>query len=230
MSSRAPVSDETTDRSRVYGAYRQIKDRILNNVYSPGFQALELELARDLGMSRTPVREALILLANEGLIEVIPRRGMRVVPLSQGDMQEIYQVLTALETMAVELTARRLPSDPDLTPMREALDDMDRALEADELEAWAEADERYHRSILDLCDNTRLATMAGAVMDQGRRARMITLRLRPKPWQSNIEHRAVFDAIRRGDPEAARETHYRHRLRASELIMAVLQQYRLSTL
>ncbi len=230
MSMGATSGEDTSEKSRVNAAYRQIKERILNNVYPPGFQSLEMDLARELGMSRTPVREALILLANEGLIEVIPRRGMRVVPLSQADMTEIYQVLTALETMAVELTARRLPSEEELAPMREALEDMDRALEADALEDWAEADERYHRSILELCNNERLATMAGTVMDQGRRARMITLRLRPKPWQSNIEHRAVYDAIRSGDSETARDVHHRHRLRASELITAVLSQYRLSTL
>lgn len=230
MKSRTPAVDEISERSRVSAAYSQIKNRILDNTYPPGFQALELEMAQQLGMSRTPVREALILLENEGLIEVLPRRGMRVVPLSQTDMREIYQVLTALESTAVELAARRKPSGQEMTPMQTALDDMDRALQGDDLEAWAEADERYHRSILDLCDNGRLSAMANTVRDQGHRARMITLRLRPKPWQSNIEHRAVFEAIRRGDAETARDTHYRHRIRASEVITAVLLEYRLATL
>ena len=215
---------------RAEWAYRQIKQRILDNEFPPGFQALEQELAARLGVSRTPVREALVRLANEGLVEVLPRRGMRVVPLSPTDMKEIYEVLTCLETMAAELLARRgLPAEQ-LDPMADALDAMDRALEADNLEAWATADERYHRLLIELCGNRRLATMAGTVRDQVHRARLISLRLREKPWQSNVEHRSVLDAIRRGDAAAARQTHRRHRARTNRQLAEILGKYRLPQL
>ena len=104
-------------KSMVVAAYDLIKERILKNEYEPGFQALEPEIAQELGMSRTPVREALIRLSNEGLVEVIPRRGFRVVPLSPADMREIYQVLTALESMAAEVLAKRKPTLEELAPM-----------------------------------------------------------------------------------------------------------------
>ena len=68
--------------SRVDAAYQAIRARILDNVWPPGYRALEQELAHALGMSRTPVREALIRLAKEGLVEVVPRHGMRVLPVS----------------------------------------------------------------------------------------------------------------------------------------------------
>ena len=90
-------------------AYTTIKHNILENRYPPGHQALEQELATELGMSRTPVREALIRLEREGLVELIPRRGMRVVPLSPADMKEIYDVLTGLETAALALMERKKP-------------------------------------------------------------------------------------------------------------------------
>ena len=106
--------------SLVDAAYEQIRRRILDNVWPPGHRALEQEVALALGMSRTPVREALMRLQNEGLVEVIPRHGMRVLPVSPTDMREIYQILTALECMAAELLARRKPGEGELEPLVDA--------------------------------------------------------------------------------------------------------------
>ena len=83
-------------KSLVELAYERVKQRILDNKYYPGYQALENEVAEDLGMSRTPVREALIRLKHEGLVELIPQHGLRVVPVLAEDMKEIYDVLTSL--------------------------------------------------------------------------------------------------------------------------------------
>jgi DNA-binding GntR family transcriptional regulator len=100
--------------SLVDAAYEQIRRRILDNAWPPGHRALEQEVALALGMSRTPVREALMRLQAEGLVEVIPRHGMRVLPVSPTDMREICQILTALECMAAELLAAqaRAPAEP----------------------------------------------------------------------------------------------------------------------
>ena len=105
-------SDDAIEKegiSRVEWVYRTLKQSILTNEFYPGYQALEPELAKNLGVSRTPVREALIRLENERLIELIPRRGMRVIPLVPEDMREIYQLLTSLEVTAVEILARKRP-------------------------------------------------------------------------------------------------------------------------
>lgn len=214
-------------KSMVESAYLQIKERILNNEYQPGYQAMEPEIATQLGMSRTPVREALIRLSNEGLVEIIPRRGMRVVPLSVADMEEIYQVLTALEAMAAEILAKRQPDDAELAPMEDAVNQLNEALENDDLDAWAVADEKFHRSLLELCGNKRLAAMAATVYDQAYRARMISLRLRPKPWKSNEEHKELVRVIKQGDWERARKIHGDHRRNASKVLTDVLKKYQL---
>src|SRR4030095_12009583 len=83
-------------------AYREIRRRILNNEYPPAHQILEQELAADLGMSRTPVREALVRLQNERFVQLLPRHGMRVVPLSIRELREVYEVLTSLELTAID--------------------------------------------------------------------------------------------------------------------------------
>lgn len=217
-------------KSLVEQAYEQIKRRILDNQYYPGFQALEKEIAEELGVSRTPVREALIRLQHEGLVKLIPRRGMQVVPVVASDMKEIYDVLTSLESMAAELLALKKPDRDTLEPMRQATAAMAAALERDDLEAWAAADERYHRSLIDLCGNRRLAHMANTVRDQGHRARMVTLRLRAKPVASIEEHQQVLEAIERGDWKAARDLHYDHRKRASVELTRILEKYRLPQL
>lgn len=214
-------------RTSVDEAYEAVKRRILDNEYPPGFQILEQALALQLGLSRTPVREALLRLQAEGLVEIVPRHGMRVLPLSIADMQEIYDVLTSLEPMAVLLVARRKPLREELAPLEEAVRDMERALRADDRERWAEADERFHWHLLALCGNKRLAGMVMTCWDQAHRARMFTLRLRPKPAASTREHRAVLDAIRRGDAAGASEIYRAHRERGGRELIEVLRQFKL---
>ena len=217
-------------KSLVELAYERVKKRILDNDYYPGYQALENEVAEDLGMSRTPVREALIQLKHEGLIELIPRRGLRVVPVVAEDMKEIYEVLTALESMAAELLAKRKPDARTLKPMKAATREMAAALEIDDLDAWAAADEKFHRALIELCGNRRLASIANTVRDQGHRARMVTLRLRDKPPASADEHERVLAAIEKGDWKTAREVHCEHRKRTSTELTEILEKYRLPQL
>ncbi len=211
-------------------AYTTIKHNILENRYPPGHQALEQELATELGMSRTPVREALIRLEREGLVELIPRRGMRVVPLSPADMKEIYEVLAGLETAALALMDGKNPASVELDPLEDCLRNMEEALARNDLEAWAEADEGFHKALLALCNNKRLLDMAATLSDQAHRARMLTLRLRPRPNRSNIEHRQVLDALKRGQWVTARRRHQQHRIRTTAMLLEILEYYRLSQL
>lgn len=227
----SPESSTPKTRGRFTDeAYRTIKARILQNRWPAGHLALEQELASDLGMSRTPIREALIRLEKEGLVEVRPRHGMRVLGVSARDMTEIYEILTALESMAAEFVARRGLDREQLGSLRAAVRDMDKALARDDLDAWAVADERFHKLLVDYCGNCRLKRLVDGCFDQAHRARMLTLRLRPKPTRSNDDHRATLDAIERRDPEAARETHRLHRRRAGEMLVGILNDLGLPNL
>jgi len=212
--------------SRVDQAYGAIRRRILDNVYAPGQQVLESALAGELGISRTPVREALIRLALEGLVEVIPRHGMRVLPVSPNDMREIYVVLTALESAAAEILAKRRPGDAELRPLVDATREMSRALKADDLDAWAAADERFHQGLVELAGNQTLMDAVARVGDRVHRARMFTLRLRPKPVNSTREHLALLDRIQAGDFVGAVEVNRAHRERASGELLAIFERFR----
>jgi len=213
--------------SMVDAAYRRIRQKILDNVWAPGTQALEGALALEFGMSRTPVREACIRLANEGLVEIVPRHGIRVLPVSPSDMREIYEILTSLESTAAELVAKAQPSAAALAPLEKASRDMERALKRDDLDAWAEADERFHRRLMSMCGNARLAAIVFNFWDRAHRARMVTLRLRSRPAISTREHLAIVQAIRRGDAAAAGALFRAHRERASRELTDLLQRHRL---
>ena len=196
--------------SRADLAYREIRARILDNVWAPGHQVLEAALATELGISRTPVRAALIRLHDEGLVELISRHGMRVLPLSAQDMRALYEVLTALESAAAELAARRRPAAAELRPLERATRDMARALDADDLDAWAEADARFHRQLVELSGNALLVQAALRYADRVHRARRFTLRLRPRPVASTREHEALVKRIRAGDAAGAAAANRAH--------------------
>ncbi len=212
----------------VDAAYEQIRRRILDNVWPPGHRALEQEVALELGMSRTPVREALLQLQNEGLVEVIPRHGVRVLPVSPTDMREIYEILTALECMAAELLARRKPGDEELQPLVAATDAMDAALKAGDLDAWAQADERFHAQLLELAGNRQLQATVFNYWDRAHRARMFSLRLRPAPVNSTREHMQLVERLRDGDPEGAAAVNRAHRERANRELLAIFERYKLA--
>jgi len=225
MAGREPAVDSLVDL-----AYHAMRRKILDNAWPPGHRALEHELALSLGMSRTPVREALIRLANERLVEIVPRHGMRVLPVSADDMRDIYEMLTALESMAAELVVRRKPTAAQLKPLVDASRDMARAVKADDLDAWAAADERFHRQLIELCGNRLLIDAVQNCWDRAHRARMVTLRMRPKPTHSTREHMEVVDRIRSGDARGAFESHRAHRERGSRELLAILERYRLQQL
>jgi DNA-binding GntR family transcriptional regulator len=220
----------TAGGSLVESAYQTMRRYILDNAWPPGYRALEQELALELGMSRTPVREALIRLQREGLVEVIPRHGMSVLPVSAEDMRDIYEMLTALEAMAAELAVRRRPGEAQLKPLLSASRDMARALKADDLDAWAAADESFHRHLVALSGNRLLIDAVQNCWDRAHRARMVTLRMRPKPTHSTREHMDVLEKIRAGDARAAFDAHRAHRERGSRELLAILEHYRLTNL
>ncbi len=221
---------EAAKSSRVDDAYERLKDEIRTNRMPPGYQAPEPEIALRLGMSRTPVREALIRLEAEGLVELIPRRGARVLPIQADDMREIYEILTALEPDAAARLAARKPTDKELAPLERATRDMEIALEKEDLDTWAEADDRFHLALLELQGNRRLKSFVMSLYDQVHRARIVTMRMRGAPRKSTEEHREILEHLRKGDINATRRVFKEHRRRAAEELLSILEKYRLGQL
>ena len=178
-------------------------------------------------MSRTPVREALLRLESEGLVKLIPRRGARVLPVSPDDMREIYEILTALEPEVAARLAQANLGKGALGELEQATLDMEKALEEDDLDAWARADNRFHRKLLALHGNKRLMSFVRTICDWAHRARMMTLRLRQKPTRSTSEHRQIITHILQGEAEKAREAFRQHREKTATELLEILNNLRL---
>jgi len=203
---------------------------IVSGELAAGTDHLESELAQTLGMSRTPVREAALMLESRGLLEMRPRKGVRILPVSSEDMREIYDILTELESLAAQRAAEAGYSEQDLKVLEQSIAQMDQAIETENLEAWAEADELFHQELVRLGRNHRIEAIVAMMSDQVRRARATTLFIRPLPVQSNEDHRAVLRAIQEGKANEARERHRQHRLQAKEVLCGILEKHRLNSL
>jgi len=211
-------------------AYIDIKQRILDNQLPAGHQMMESEVAELLQISRTPVREAIMRLESEGLVEVRPRHGMKVKPISVSDMQEIYALLTGLESTAAWQAASRDHLDGEIQSLQQSVKKMDKALKAKNLVAWTEADEDFHRLLVSMSGNQRLIKLVDQFMDQVHRVRMLTIRLRPMPTQSNKDHAQVVAAIEAKDPDTARRVHRIHRENAGKMLVEILESHGLTQL
>lgn len=220
----------TPARNLVSDAYTLLKNKILKNELPPGIQMTEPEVTMMLGMSRTPVREALVKLETEGLIKLIPRKGVFVLPIYADDMREIYEILTVLEPEVVARLAKRGLSEVESKALKKTVRDMEKALENKDLDKWATADDAFHREILRIDNNKRLQTFVGNLFDQAHRTRIITLKLRDLPTKSTQEHAEILEAILERNGRKARTIFRKHRERAARELLSILDKLNLSHL
>ena len=201
-------------------AYAALKQAVLDASLAPGSTASEPEIAARLGMSRTPVHEAVLRLQAEGFLRVIPKRGVLVVPVARGDVADVYEVLIALEGAAAARLAC-IEARAALAELRALTAEMEQALSEGRRRAWAEADDAFHRLLLSACGTARLEAGAANALDLAGRARLLTLGGRPLA-ASAAEHWALIEALDAGDAHTARMTIAEHRGRAAREMLALL--------
>jgi len=211
--------------SRSYLAMCALRELILSGELPAGTDHLESELAARLGVSRTPIREAALMLEAQALLEVRPRKGVRILTVSVDDMHEIYEVLTELESTAARRAAEAQHDPATLAELVSWIVEMERALEQNDREAWAVADDAFHAELVRLGGNRRIIAIIANFNDQVGRVRAMTLRLRPMPHQSNEDHRALVDAIFRGDGGEAHRLHWNHRAATRQLLTGLLESH-----
>ncbi|MET1412575.1 GntR family transcriptional regulator [Roseibium sp. HPY-6] len=214
--------------TQVDSAYGRLKNEILQGVLPPGYQAPEPDIANRLGMSRTPVREALIRLEAEGLVDLVPRRGARVVAISRKDICEIFEILAALESLAAGAAARVETEDLHLDDIGRVLSESGSALASSDIGAWANLDDTFHRLLAGLCGNVRLEAEIAGFLDQIYRANTVLLRLNKAPAANVDDHRKIVEAIARGDDVTAFECARQHRLSGLKTMKTLLQTSGLS--
>jgi DNA-binding GntR family transcriptional regulator len=224
MENPAVISDEGRV-SRVGATYLAFKALICEGAFPPGHQVSEQELALRLGTSRTPVHEACLRLQEEGLLRILPKKGIVIAALSPDDIAEIFEVIIAIEGRAAAMAAvlpdqarLALADQLDAETMRMAM-----ALARADMVERSLADAAFHHALVEGCGNRRFARIIQTVNDQYHRARVITVRMRPRLEQSLPEHRMIADAIRAGRSGEAETAARVHRMRARDDILPLIR-------
>ncbi|MDL4775444.1 GntR family transcriptional regulator [Actinomadura xylanilytica] len=145
-------------------AYEAVRQMILSGEAGAGSRLGESELAETLGLSRTPVREALQRLGSDGLVEVLPHRGARVVRWTPADLDEIFELRALLEPYAAARAARQAPDETVLADLRAQCAAMERAAADGDLGLVADLNARFHAAVIDLSGNRRLPAMLTSVI------------------------------------------------------------------
>lgn len=204
-------------------AYEALRADILVGRFPGGALLSDREIAQRMNISRTPIREAVQRLAAEGLVEVIPRRGTRVLPLHAADVREIHQIAGALELEAALLIAAGDAPPPPV--LRAAVADMAAALEREDRAAWAEADTRFHFAVVDHCGNGRLAALYHAHRGLTDRARYFALHLRTLPVRSAEEHQDMLDALEARDADRLSAVYRAHWRRTTTELLELIARH-----
>lgn len=198
------VDGELHSLSLVELAVSRLRREILSGKTEPGERLVEEHLTRRLGISRAPLREALRLLAQQGLVEHAPRRGVRVATLSDRDVRELYAVRDVLERHVVA-TALPVRREADLAGMRAALDEMAEATRDGDRLRIAEAHRRFHLALVALGGNRQLVQVQESVLVKLQLYMALNLSREAASAHEDgglRRHERLFEAVAAGDPHA----------------------------
>ncbi len=189
--------------------YNTLRGAILKGELKPGERLMEIQLANKLGVSRTPVREAIHKLDQEGLVLMIPRKGAEVADITEKSLRDVLDVRKALEELAVKRACEKITKE-EITELRNAGEAFEAALAGKDVVEIAEADVQFHDVIYKATDNQKLISLLNNLSEQMYRYRVEYLkdeRVFPRLAQ---EHEQIVDLIARRDPEEAAKVMCEH--------------------
>ena len=187
-------------------AAERLRDMIVQGALAPGAPLVEVELSNALGISRTPLREALKLLAQDGLVELRVNRSPRVRSLVAGDIRDLFEALSGVERIAAEMAASRITTD-ELRRLADLQAEIVSEHHAGRRAAYFAANRTIHRTIVQAARNRTIADLHASLLGRAEQVRFFALRLEDRWEQSIVEHQEVLDAL------AARDA-----LRAGQLL------------
>ena len=183
--------------------FNTLRERILKGVLKPGERLMEIHLADQLGVSRTPIREAIRMLELEGLVKMVPRKGAQVAKISREDLQDVLEVRKALDTLAVELACERINED-EIVKLKMAEDEFERVLKNGDTTQIAEADVAFHDVIQVASKNKRLKSMISNLAERIYRYRFEYIKQQSDGGKTLVmEHREIIRCIEQNDVDAA---------------------------
>jgi DNA-binding GntR family transcriptional regulator len=198
--------------------FESLKHSIVRGKISPGEWLVESHIAKTLGISRTPVREAIHKLEREGLIERQPRGGFTVLGFERDDIEETFGIRSVLEGYAARLAA--VKHDPkELEELENKIDEFQNALDRKKMDLLPAINTEFHDLLYRLSKSPKLVNMINGLRDQIYRYRQMILKERKFASTSNQDHKKMLKYIRRRDAEGAERLVREHILRGQEMVL-----------
>ena len=203
--------------------FESLREAIISGMLGPSARLMEIQLAEEMGVSRTPVREAMRKLELEGLVVMIPRKGAYVAGLSLKDIADVFEIRGALEGLAAELAAERA-TDEELEAMERYLVKISEEIESGDLAKVVETDTDFHSLIYKASRNARLSQIINNLREQIQRYRTTSLSFPGRMKIALEEHRKIVEAVSSRDGELARKLAQEHIENAENTMMGMIQQ------
>ena len=179
-----------------------IRQAIIDGTFSPGERLMEIQLADEMGVSRTPVREAIRKLELEGLVTMIPRRGAEVAQITEKSMNDVLEVRRAMDALCVELACDRITPE-ELQDLKKACDTFEAAVKTDDIKQIAQADVALHDIIVQATGNQRLIQLVNNLSEQMYRYRFEYIKDFSQHERLVEEHKVIYESIVKKDKETA---------------------------
>lgn len=183
--------------------FNTLRRAILMGELEPGERLMELQLTQKLGVSRTPIREAIRKLELEGLVVMVPRKGAAVARITEKDLQDVLEVRRSLEELAVALACERI-SQEELEHLRQCMEAFRESLATDDIILIAEKDVEFHDIIFNATDNRRLVQMLNNLREQMYRYRFEYLKNKETHAQLLQEHEDILRCLQERRQEEAK--------------------------
>lgn len=203
--------------------FNTLRQAILTGELKPGERLMEIHLANRLGVSRTPIREAIRKLELEGLVTMVPRKGAEVAQITEKNMLDVLEVRRALDALCAELACERI-SEEGLGKLKSACEAFEKAVRNGNVKKIAQADVELHDIIVEATDNQRLIQLINNLSEQMYRYRFEYIKDTTQHQRLIEEHRVIYESILRKDKETAAQA---ARLHIDNQEKAILNQIRL---
>jgi len=200
------AADKYTLRGRVFN---QIREAILSGKYKSGEELRESTIGQELGVSRTPVREALRQLELEGLVKIVPNKGAQVINLSEKDIKDIYAIRSHLEGLCARWACENITSEQ-IDALEEIVYLSDFHAGKNHYEQMLDLDNKFHEIIYEASESKMLRHLLKDFHHYVQRVRKITLSSMERAYQSNMEHKAILEALKEHDANKAEELAHQH--------------------
>ena len=203
--------------------FNTLREAILKGELKPGERLMELQLAAKLGVSRTPIREAIRMLEQEGLAVTIPRKGAEVARMTEKDMEDVLQIRDALDELAASIACEQI-SEEELAELRHTMHEFEESTKTGDVKRIAEADVRFHDIIYHATRNVKLENMLNNLREQMYRYRVEYLKDETIYPRLLKEHKDIAESLRRKDKSRASETMREHVKNQAEAVKDMIRQ------